>query len=157
MPVPDHRHRSRLRGTVLILVSASVFGIMPILAKEAYAHGLEVSQLLPLRFWFAALGLLLLALIFERHRIRGARQHLPGAVVLGVLYAAQTLMFFVALKSTPASIAVLLFFTFPTMVAMAGWLFLRRPLTGSVLAALVAGFLGLVLTVGDPGRDRWSA
>lgn len=143
------RRKSRVRGSALILLSATAFGIMPVLAKEAYAHGLVISQLLPLRFWFASLGLLLLAVIFEGTRFRHSIRHLPGAVILGVLYALQTAVFFIALQSTPASVAVLLFFTFPTMIAVTGWLFLHRPLTGSVVAALVTGFLGLTLTLGD--------
>jgi drug/metabolite transporter (DMT)-like permease len=121
---------------------------MPVLAKTAYSHGLTVSQLLPVRFWLAAFGLAVLAVLFERHRLRGAGVHLPGAVVLGILYAVQTVLFFVALQSTPASIAVLLFFTFPTMIAVAAWLFLSRPFTSALMAALVTGLLGLALTVG---------
>lgn len=133
---------------MLVLTSATAFGVMPILTKEAYAHGLSISQLLPVRFGIAAAGLLLLSLVIERKRGRATKDQLFGAVVLGTLFALQTGSFFLALQATPASVAVLLLFTFPALIAVFGRLFLGRATSAPMVLALGLGFIGLILAVG---------
>ncbi|GAA1697499.1 hypothetical protein MMUR_28560 [Mycolicibacterium murale] len=147
---------SRLRGTVLLLISATVFGLMPVLTKLAYDRGMSVTQLLPVRFLLAAAGLAIVVGILERGRLRLTREQFTGAVALGVLFALQTGAFLVALQTIRASVAVLLLFTFPMMVAVAGWVFLGRPVVARTVLALGLGFFGLFLAVGQLTAGSWT-
>jgi drug/metabolite transporter (DMT)-like permease len=128
---------------------------MPILTKTAYDRGLSISQLMPVRFWLAAAGLTVLAVAIERGRVLLARTQFIDAVALGLLFALQTGSFLMALQYIRASVAVLLLFTFPMLIAVAGWLWLNRPITSKTLVALGIGFIGLGLAVGELSGGSW--
>ncbi len=138
----------RLAGAGLVLVSGTAFGSLAVLVKVGNDIGLTRDQMLSLRFVIAAVGLCLLTLRFDRGA-KGQRFVLfPWLVVMGLLFMAQTLLFFEVLKSLPASLAELLLFTFPCFVALGGWLVYRRPITRRVALALVTSMVGLVVLVG---------
>src|SRR5882672_11996146 len=63
-------------------------------------------------------------------------------------YTAQSLTYFTALRSLPASLCVLIAYIYPSLVVVAGWLFLRRSVSVWHLVALGASFLGVALLVG---------
>src|ERR1044072_9343314 len=58
------------RGTLLVVVSAAAFGLMPVLTKLAYEEGLNTRTLLTLRFGIAALGMWLIWAIRRHSKIR---------------------------------------------------------------------------------------
>lgn len=151
-----HWTRSRVRGTVLLLISATIFGLMPVITKIAYDRGMAVTQLLPVRFWVAALGLAIMTALLERGRPRLTREQLVGSAALGVLFAMQTGTFLMALQTIRASVAVLLLFTFPMMVAVAGWIWMGRPVVARAVLALGLGFAGLFLAVGQLAVGSWT-
>jgi len=66
----------------------------------------------------------------------------------GFGYCAQSLTYFIALRSLPASLVVLIAYIYPSLVVAAGWLFLHRAVSTKHLVALAASFVGLVLLVG---------
>lgn len=144
----SHRLGSRGRGTALVLTSATAFGFMPILTKLAYDRGMVVSQLMPVRFWLAAAGLVVLAAIVERRRMAMTVKQISDSIILGIIFAIQAGAFLLALQFISASGAVLLLFTFPMIIAIAGWIYLGRTPTLMVVAALLVGFIGLCLAVG---------
>ena len=113
------------RGVALCLVSALGFGCMAIFAKDAYRQHLGINALLALRFALAA------ALFWTIARLRGPirippRRTLLAALGLGAVgYAAQSGLFFGAVKRMDASTTSLLLYTYPAMVFIAA-LALRR-------------------------------
>jgi len=52
------------------------------------------------------------------------------------------------LRSLPASLVVLIAYIYPSLVVLAGWLFLHRSVSSKHLVALAASFAGLVMLVG---------
>ena len=133
----------------LVLVSATAFGTNAIFAKLAYRTGLGTTQTLAFRFVLAALGMWVLALTVRQNPLRFERKNLLALFGLGaVVYTAQSLTYFTALKTLPASLCVLIVYVYPSLVVIAGWLFLHRSVSRLHTVALVGSFAGLVLLVG---------
>jgi drug/metabolite transporter (DMT)-like permease len=133
----------------MVLASATGFGSLAILAKAAYAEGLGPEQTLAFRFLLAAVGMVALALILRQNALRIERKRLIILLAMGVFgYSAQSLTYFIALQTLPASLVVLIAYIYPSLVVAAGWLFLHRAVSAKHLVALAASFLGLVMLVG---------
>jgi drug/metabolite transporter (DMT)-like permease len=133
----------------MVLASATGFGTLSILAKLGYAEGLGTQQMLAFRFVLAAIGMVALAAVAGQNPLLLGRTRLLTLLSMGALfYSAQSLTYFLALRTLSASLVVLIAYIYPSLVVAAGWLFLRRKVTGKHVVALTASFLGLVLLVG---------
>lgn len=136
----------RNAGVAFVVVSAAAFGAMAVLARFAFASGVDTTTLLALRFGIAAVVMVALA------RARG--RPVPRGVTLGVLvalgavgYGGQALCYFTALRLAPAGLAALLLYLHPALVAVLAATFLHERLTAEKLGALVVALVGTALTV----------
>jgi drug/metabolite transporter (DMT)-like permease len=133
----------------MVLASATGFGSVAILAKLAYRSGLGPEQALAFRFLIAAVGMVALASLLGQNPLRVDRGRLLALLAMGVvLYSAQSLSYFIALRTLPASLVVLIAYIYPSLVVAAGWLFLHRAVSAKHLVALAASFVGLLMLVG---------
>jgi drug/metabolite transporter (DMT)-like permease len=133
----------------MVLVSATAFGTLAIFAKFAYSSGLGTEQTLAFRFLFAAIGMWVLSTALGQHPLRLRRSQLVTLGLLGaVVYTGQSLTYFIALRTLPASLVVLIAYIYPCLVVVAGWLFLRRRVSIWHGVALAASFLGVAMLVG---------
>jgi len=137
-----------------VLVSAAAFGTTPILAKFAYAAGLTPLQTLTFRFLIAAAILFGAALGSGRNPLRVGRNALPLFLVGVVLYAGMAGAFFGALTVLPASLAELIAYLYPALVAVGSWLLFGERLGLRLVVALAVSFAGLALLVGG-AQVRW--
>lgn len=136
-------------GTAMVLASATGFGSLAILAKVGYASGLGTEQALAFRFLLAAVGMVVLAFLVGQNPLRLERTRFLILLAMGVLgYSAQSLTYFLALRTLPASLVVLIAYIYPSLVVVAGWLFLHRAVSAKHMVALAASFVGLVMLVG---------
>ena len=145
----DDRSR-RLAGVLLALLSASAFGVMPVLGKIVYAGGTDVVGVLAVRFTIAAVVLLLLA------RARG--QALPTgrglralALLGGVGYVTQSLCYFSALERISAGLTALLLCFYPALVVLLAAVLLGLQPRAVALACVGVATVGTALTVGPVG------
>jgi len=133
----------------MVLISAVSFGSLAIFGKLAYITGLGTEQTLAFRFVLAAAGMWVLAMVLGQNPLRLRRSELGTLMVLGALiYTGQALTYFIALRTLPASLVVLIAYIYPSLVVLAGWLFLRRSVSVWHGLALVATFVGVALLVG---------
>lgn len=141
--------RTHWLGTAMVLGSAAGFATLAIFAKLAYASGLGTEQTLAFRFLLAAIGMWVLAMVVGQNPLRISRKELLTLLALGgIVYTGQALTYFVALRSLPASLVVLIAYIYPSLVVLAGWVFLRRSVSRWHWVALAASFLGVSLLVG---------
>ena len=141
--------RRQLTGTAMVLASAITFGTLAIFAKLGYAQGLGAEQELAFRFLLASIGMVTLAVLLGQNPLRLERTRLLILFAMGAIgYCAQSLTYFIALRTLPASLVVLIAYIYPSLVVLAGWLFLHRKVPARHLAALAASFVGLVMLVG---------
>ena len=137
---------SAATGTAFVVASAVAFGAMAILARVAFASGVDTPTLLALRFGIAAAAMLAIAIA---RRIPFPTGSTLGALfLLGALgYGGQAFSFFTALTLAPAGLCALLLYLHPALVALMAAVFLREKLTVVKLAALALALAGTVLTI----------
>ena len=137
------------------VVSACAFGSGALFAKPVYALGVDWLTLLSWRFLIgAALAWLALAIRPDARRALRAlrRREVLVALGLGVWYVMNSGTYYASLETVPASLAGLLVYTYPAIVAVLA-LRLGRPLEGRrAWGALALALAGVVLAVGgiDP-------
>lgn len=134
----------------LAAVSSSIYGTIPILAKLGYSAGLQLDQMLALRFALAA-AIMSLAVLAAGGLPRGTNR--TQMLILGLLgavgYGGQTLLFFTALRTLPAGQTELISYAYPALVAVGAWLVYRRPLQRKRVVLIVLSVFGVALLLGD--------
>jgi drug/metabolite transporter (DMT)-like permease len=153
-PVAPALGRRLDAGTLWVLASAAGFGAMAIFGKLAYAAGVGTPTLLAVRFSIAAVVLWGL-LAARRQPARVSRRTLGGLLLMGGLgYVGQAFAFFTALETIPAATTSLLLYTYPAMVSVLAWLFLRQRITRAGAVALALATLGCALVLGGPSAAQ---
>ena len=142
----------------LIVISACGFGSGALLAKPIYAAGVDWMTLLAWRFLFAALlswGWLLLWPAQRRVVRNLSRRRVLVLVLLGVLYTGNSGTYFAGLETVSASLAALIVYLYPAIVAVLSLRFGRRLEGRRAWLALGLATAGVAFAVG--GIDPRSA
>lgn len=135
------------RGTLAIVGSSLGYGALAVLAKLAFDAGVGV---LPLLAWRFVIGSALVwAFVLATRRPVPAGSRATGVIVLGVLYAGNSLAFMVGLERIPASLASLVFFTYPVVTVLLARFAAGEPLTPRRIFCLALATAGCALTVGQ--------
>jgi len=141
--------RNEGRGLALVALSTVAFGVLPILAKAAYAAGVRPLPLLPSRYAIAALLLTLLArgpALPWRSRVR--------LWAIGAVFVVNSLAYFRALQTVSASAVALLLYSYPVLVALLAAAAGLERLTLRALLVAAAAFAGCALTAaGETGAS----
>jgi len=152
--------RLLLTGTLLAIGSAMLFAAKGVVAKFIYARGMDYGTLVTLR------GVLAVPLLWAWGWWQGALEPLgrapPRALLAaagaGLLcYCAGSLLDFWALSIIGASLERALLFSYPAMVVMAAAVQARRPPPPSVVFAVLATWVGIVLAVGGWHPEQLAA
>jgi len=135
----------RWRGSILVLVSAVSFGLMPIFARLAYGNGVGVQELLFVRFVLAFLLMGVFLRLTGRVSIP-LRNHLLVLLALGGIgYFVQSTLYFTALLHLPVSVAALVLNTYPAFVTAGSLALGWEKFSVSVALSLLLALVGLAL------------
>lgn len=135
----------RWRGSILVLVSAVSFGLMPIFARLAYGSGVGVQEFLFVRFVLAFLLMGVFLKLTDRAAIPSRNRLLALLALGGIGYFLQSTLYFTALLHIPVSVVALVLYTYPAFV-MAGSLALGwEKISVSVTLSLLLALVGLAL------------
>jgi drug/metabolite transporter (DMT)-like permease len=143
--------RARLTGVALVVVSAFAFGSGGLFARPVYDTGVDWLTLMAWRFGIA--GALAWVVVLARPASRAAlrastRPAVLGAVGLGIFYLSNTATYYAGIAVVPLSLAALIVYIYPPVVAVLALLF-GRPLEGRrAWTALAIAVAGVVLAVG---------
>jgi drug/metabolite transporter (DMT)-like permease len=143
--------RRRALGVALVLLSACAFGSGALFAKPAYEAGVGWHVLSSWRFLFGAslAWLWLLAWPAHRRALRSLdRRLVVGSLALGVLYVGNSATYFAGLETVDASLAALIVYVYPALVAVLTLRFGRRLRGARAWGALGLALVGVVLAVG---------
>ncbi len=143
--------RGRALGILLVVLSACAFGSGALFAKPVYAAGLDWMTLLAWRFGFAAVAswIWLLAIPANRRGLRRlSRRRILVLLSLGVLYMVNSGTYYAALETVPASLAALIVYIYPALVAVLVLRWGRRLPGRRPWIALAIAMLGVVLALG---------
>ena len=138
---------ARLRiGLSVLLFSTVAFGLNNILARLSYDHGSNVLTLLTIRTIVAllAIGAYLTWLRLWR---RFRRADMPAFAVASLAFSFGTLLLLESFYFLPVSLAILLFYLFPIIVALIYLATGEERLTRYGWVGVVAAFCGLALAL----------
>lgn len=134
------------RGVALTLLCAFSYGLAPAMARLAYEAGADVLTATTGRFLAGVIGIG--ALLALGRRVRLSRRANLGAFGLGLISTVTSLGYMGAIFFIPASLAVLIFYTFPLLVALGARWTEGEPVTWSKLAGLAVALFGLAVALG---------
>lgn len=165
MPTPDVTSRGAstaaasdqalpLRGFAIVIGSAALFGMLGPLSRFAYEAGMEPPAFVA---WRAMIGFLGLGAYVGWRVSRGATRlvrlgALPLRARVSLLAAAAAgttlnLCMFIAFDRITIALALLGFYTYPALVAVANVALGRERLDGNRVLALALAIVGMVLVV----------
>ncbi|HCA40493.1 MAG TPA: permease [Aminobacterium sp.] len=140
-----------VKGTFFALLSAFLFGFIPILAIYAYKEGVNVITFHFIRFTLASIALF--ALLFRKKGYQcfllGKKDFLHMFVLGGILFTLTSFSYFSSFQYIPASMATLIFYSYPAVVAIVTVYINREPITQMLLASIILSSAGLFFLTGD--------
>ena len=149
--------RRRLGGVALILLSAAGFGSGSLFAQPVYGAGVDWLVLSAWRFLFGA-SLAWAWLLASGVRRRGLRDIDRRAafvsLALGMLYVGNSGAYYASLETVSPSLAGLIVFTYPALVAVVTIRFGQRLEGRRAWLALGIALSGVALTIGGIDPDR---
>ena len=143
---------SRWVGIALLLVIAVVFGSNHIAARVAFDHGSNVTTAVAFRSTGTALFVLAL-LLFNGISLKIPGRTFAHAVLIGLLIAVQSYCLYSAVALMPVALALLIFQTFPMLLALISLVFGGERPTRRVLLAMPVALLGLALALDAWGKS----
>lgn len=130
----------------MALFSAACYGVAMPLARMAYDHGTNALTIMTLRYLSLALILAAWLLIGGRSLKVPART-LAVCLVIGVTFVGTAGGALASIVYMPVSLAVLVFYTYPTLTLLAECVLERRAPHRIEIAAVLLALLGLALTL----------
>ncbi|MGM0409704.1 MAG: DMT family transporter [Bacillota bacterium] len=132
------------KGSLFAIFSAAGFGTIPILALYAYEGGVSVFTLIFVRYSLTAL--FVFAFIFLNGiKINMTYKKLFSLFIFGgIIYSAQNFFYFSSLNYIAASLALLVFYTYPTIVAIFTAFFGKKLSKKAIISIFISTF-GLIL------------
>lgn len=145
-------HQREIKATLLVALSATLYGFLAYLGTELIRANLSIENMLFWRFFIASIWMLGFYIIHKRKTFKkdfpGVRHLLP-IFLLGVIgYSGSCGFYFLATQFTGTGLAMVIFFSYPMMVAILVWLTDRRAISSSLVLALIAITFGLFLLKG---------
>ena len=150
----------RWAGIVLLLAIATVFGSNHVAARIAFDHGTNVTTAVAFRSTGTALVVLAL-LLFNGISLRMPGKTFAHSVLIGLLIAVQSYCLYSAVALIPVALALLVFQTFPMLLALISWLGGGERPSRRVLLAMPVALAGLALALDVWGTSgdiagRWA-
>lgn len=143
-------HYKGYKGAAFVLLSAFLFGLIPILALFAYKSRVSVMSLHFVRFTIAS-AVLCLLLYTQRGKAAlqvGKRNLLKLFVLGGVMFTLTSFGYFSSIKYIPASVAALIFYSYPALVSVGSFFVNKERLSRPIILSIIISFLGLVFLSG---------
>jgi drug/metabolite transporter (DMT)-like permease len=139
------------RGTFLVALSGALFGSMGFLGTKLFYLHFTVENMLFWRFFIATVWISIHIILFNSERSIFSLQPLSVLKIflLGTLsYSSASAFYFLASQHIGTGLAMVIFFSFPVIVALFSWVWGDWKLTKTAFFALVTVLLGLILLKG---------
>ncbi len=133
-------------GYALYVIASVLFALNGTVAKSILLTGIDPARLSQFRVTGAFLLLLLFVAITRPQALRLSKKEIPILLAYGILGVAMTqYLYFVALTYLPVSVALLIEFTAPVMIALWFRFAWKEPTKRTVWIALGMALAGLAL------------
>lgn len=143
-----HVEKNKLNGILYLLLASVSFGVMPILAKLAYAHGANPFSVLFLRFLFATL-MLLYYLLTNKISLKLTKKQFLIIALLGVIgYSGTSCFIFLAYNYISVGLATMILYTYPTIVTLLSCIIYKEKLYTRKGISLLISLAGIYTLIG---------
>lgn len=143
-PLRRGNDATKARGIVYVITSSALFGLVPVLVREAYSTGMDVFGIVLLRMAIAAFVMVTVCLA-KQLRLRMARKPLLSCIAASGFYAASTLLSCAAMKDMSAGLSNMLFHLYPVFVLFFARFTLKQAVGWSKWACAGAMMAGMLL------------
>lgn len=144
--------RTQRQAIIMVALSAILYGFMAFLGKHLIQANFSIQTMLFWRFFIAGLWMSLFAIFRKEKTFKGVinqRTLLLTFLIGAVCYAGTSGSYFVATQYTGTGIAMVIFFSYPLIVAIFAWLANRSNMNKYLFASLIAMAAGLYLLKGN--------
>ncbi len=137
-------------GLLLAISAALLFSFKPVLIKFIYAYEVESLVLLAWRMILSVPVYLVIGSVIWLRATSARKQAYTSGVLKAALvgfigYYLAAYFDLVGLQYVTAQLERLVLFTYPTLVALLGWLFFKKRITSNMLFALLISYVGVGL------------
>jgi len=137
----------KTKGILYIILSASAFGIMPILAKLSYRGGANTYTTLFLRFFFAAI-MLLYYLKTKGISMKLTKKQLILVLVIGIFgFTLTTSSLFMSYNYISIGMASMIFYTYPSIVTLLAYTIYKEKIYARKIISLVISLIGIYILI----------
>lgn len=134
-----------LKGYIFVILSALIFGLMPLMAKFIYAEGVNPITLVFLRNLFSAPILAALALL-TGGSIRIKLKLIPKISIIAVMGCCITpLLLFSSYNHIPSGTATVFHFIYPAAVVLGEFFFLKNKIKYRHIISVIICIIGIAL------------
>lgn len=134
-----------LKGILYIALASVAYGIMPVFSTQLLGMGLNSQSVVLFRFFFAALGALVL-LLMTRTPLKVKWNQFFHLVLFGILgYGATAFLLTSSYQYLPIGISTMFHFSYPLFVTLIMWLMFREKLSVGKILAVVSALGGMAL------------
>lgn len=131
------------KGIIYAFLSSAAFGIMPILARIAYANGSNPTTVLIFRFLISTI-ILFLYLKLSNINIRLNKRQAALLLSIGMIgYTITTQTLFISYNYLGAGLATTLHFIYPAVVCITGIIFFKNKMSNKKIISLLLAILGV--------------
>lgn len=147
--------RQMIKGYLLVILSAVVFGCMPLMVKGIYADGVNSLSVVLLRNLLSVPVVGLLA-YGERKSLKIPAKALPAIATIGITGSCVTpVLLFSAYSFMDSGTASVLHFVYPAVVLMGGYLFYRERVSTGALISIAVCAVGISMFYSPGAALDW--
>jgi drug/metabolite transporter (DMT)-like permease len=138
----------KLKGFIYAVISAVFFGSAGIFVKQGYDDTFSPIDLLTLQYVFAGIILFIVCLLKYRSYFKLSKELFKKLLIQSVFgNTLMTASFYLSFKYLDVSIATMLLYTYPAMVGIASFVFLKEKISRTKVISILATFLGCLLVL----------
>lgn len=138
----------KVKGFIYAIISALFFGSAGIFVKQGYTDNFSPVDLLMLQYIIASFILLIMCFVKYRHKLLLSKIMFKKLLIQGTIgNTLMTVFFYESFKYLDVAIATMLLFTYPAMVALASFVFLKQKISRTKLLSIGGTFFGCLLVL----------
>lgn len=146
--------KSRYKGFIAVIVSAIIFGCMPLIAKKIFDNGGNSISLVFYRFLFT-LPVLLLINTKSKIGMKISKEEAKKIALVSVFgYSATAILLFLSYNYISTGLATTLHFVYPVFVTIGCIVFFREKLDFVKIICVVMCTFGITLFLNDIGSSQ---
>lgn len=132
-----------LKGITLAVISSATFGMIALFSIPLMEHGMNIGSILFYRFMLSSI-LMGVICLYRKESLRISLPQLTPLVLLGVLYAATSLLLIHSYEWVPSGIVTTIHFMYPVLVSIIMVMFFKEKGSLVLFGAALISLVGVV-------------